>query len=252
MFKHLKGTHPELLKLYLQHKNWIELRRKENRSNQKSKNIGDGTKQLLLESSDKKQLFIQKPQIDHQLQEKFDTALTLYGAQNYLSFRALANIGPVLKATCRGPLKVKVKSYKSLAKMSTELCQKLKFDMQGIIDLIKVDSNSWAFTSDVWSGQNMDSFLSLTVHVITEDFNLVKLVPFVRVFNESHTGRAIQLRLDEYVEELGGLASNLIRRTIVLDNASPNKLAIKLSDLFDAWFCIIHTCLLYTSDAADE
>ena len=35
MFKHLKGTHPELLKLYLQHKNWIELRRKENRSNQK-------------------------------------------------------------------------------------------------------------------------------------------------------------------------------------------------------------------------
>jgi len=75
----------------------------------------------------------------------------------------------------------------------------------------------------------------------------LKLVPFIEIFDVKHTGKNIRLKLDDYLEQLG-LSSDEFRKTIVMDNASNNVLAIKLTQLFDAWMCSIHTLQLAIND----
>ena len=246
MTKHLQGVHTDLFKLFLEDKAWVLKRRQEIKLLRSEVKTGDGKKQLLL-TKDNNKLMIQKLQIDPILQKRFDEALVLYGAQNYLSFRALANLGPVISAASKGQPKVKVKAHVTIGSYTTTMAKQLREDIQGIINLLKKSVNSWGFSTDIWTGPNLDSFLSMTLHAITEDFVLLKLVPFVRVFYGSHTGQAIQIMLDDYIVELG-LDSNLIRKTGVFDNASNNKAAIKRTELFDAWFCIIHTLQLTVTD----
>ena len=64
-------------------------------------------------------------------------------------------------------------------------------DLFGIVFSLKKNTFTFSFTTDMWTNTQLDSFMSLSLHLITEDGLLLKLVPFVSSFKERHTGKNI-------------------------------------------------------------
>ena len=248
MSNHLNRYHKEVVEKFKEQKAFIDHKRSERKAEKSTSQGGDGFKQIALVSDKNKKLSLCIPQIDSKMQERFDLAVTLFLSKNYISFQAMEDLDLITHAIWPNSApKVKVKSRKVVASNVSKTAGKLLNEIQSIIDALKKSSFSWAFTSDIWSSPNHSSFLSLTLHVVTEDFILLKLVPFIEIFDVKHTGKNIRLKLDDYLEQLG-LSSDEFRKTIVMDNASNNVLAIKLTQLFDAWMCSIHTLQLAIND----
>ena len=61
-------------------------------------------------------------------------------------------------------------------------------DLFGIVFSLKKNTFAFSFATDMWTNTQLDRFMSLSLHVITEDGLLLKLVPFVSSFKECHTG----------------------------------------------------------------
>ena len=81
----------------------------------------------------------------------------------------------------------------------------------------------------MWRDLALDSFISLTQHFITNDGDLIKLVPFCEYFGKrKHTGLNIKISLADMLKALG-LEDEKYDKNVVLDNARNNKCAIRLS-----------------------
>ena len=129
--------------------------------------------------------------------------------------------------------------------MSVELQNKV----MSIIESNKETTNCFGFTTDIWTTRTFYSYLSLTVHFVTSDFQLCKVVPFVSYFGRmQHTGQNICLQLEDLIKELG-LDSDNITKYIVLDNAANNVKAMELTKMFEAIPCSIHTLQLAVCDS---
>jgi len=86
--------------------------------------------------------------------------------------------------------------------------------------------------------------MALTCHYIDENFELVKMVPFVQYFGTNrHTGKNLKLMMDQFFEALG-LDVPEITNYVVLDNASNNKVMIRLSTGLQEYYCALHTMAL--------
>ena len=101
-------------------------------------------------------------------------------------------------------------------------------DLFGIVSSINDNTFAFSFTTDMWTNTRLDSFMSLSLHVITEDGLLLKLVPFVSSFKECHTGKNIRLKLDAFMAALG-IGSRSFTKRVVSDNASNAWVAIAQS-----------------------
>ena len=101
-------------------------------------------------------------------------------------------------------------------------------DIYSIVLSAKEDCFSHSFTSDMWRDRALDSFISLTQHFITNDGELIKLVPFCEYFGKrKHTGLNIKISLADMLKALG-LEDEKYDKNVVLDNARNNKCAIRL------------------------
>ena len=90
--------------------------------------------------------------------------------------------------------------------------------------------------------------MSLTVHFLTEDMKLVKLVPFVKNLKERHTGRNIRLAIDLMLKKLG-LDTVNIAKYVETDNASNARVAFRSHPSLISLFCLNHTLQLMVNDS---
>ena len=75
------------------------------------------------------------------------------------------------------------------------------------------------------------------------------MVPFVSHFGEQkHTGVNLLLMMESFFRLLG-IDDYEIAKVVVLDNASNNKLMIKLSDNMIGYHCKVHTMQLCVNDS---
>jgi hypothetical protein len=85
-------------------------------------------------------------------------------------------------------------------------------------------SSSVALTSDIWSGNAKEDYISVFAHYVNADWELQKKIIGLRLIQVKHSDENISTSIASVVEEYG-----LIDKTfsITLDNASSNAKAIE-------------------------
>ena len=193
---------------------------------------------------------------DPAVQERWDLAVIDFMSVTYSSFSAMEHLDILLKALYpNAKFKVKVRSRKVVAKQVTERANDTVNKVFSIIQELKKTNKYFAVTTDLWRSKNMMTFMSLTVHCVDENFRLVKMVPFIKYFENSHTGKNLKLKLDQMLNALNLKDAKI---TAVCDTASNNKLMLKLSPGINAYFCNIHKlqlavwdCFKFTDDESN-
>jgi hypothetical protein len=93
--------------------------------------------------------------------------------------------------------------------------------------------SSVCLTSDIWSGNAKEDYISVVAHFVNADWELEKRLLALRLIDESHTGAAIAERISMVVEEYD-LTNKIF--AITLDNASSNSSAMDiLSPIFSGY-----------------
>jgi hypothetical protein len=83
--------------------------------------------------------------------------------------------------------------------------------------------SSVAITSDIWSGNAKEDYLSVVAHYVNADWQLEKRIIGLRLIDVSHSGQNIADRVVAVLEEYGLIAKTF---SVTLDNASANTTAI--------------------------
>jgi len=83
--------------------------------------------------------------------------------------------------------------------------------------------NSVCLTSDIWSGNAKEDYLSVVIHFVSADWELEKRVIGLRLIDVSHSGVNITDRVESVVTEFG-LKDKVF--SVTLDNASSNASAM--------------------------
>ena len=94
-------------------------------------------------------------------------------------------------------------------------------------------ASSVALTSDNWSGNAKEDYISIVAHYVNADWELQKKVIGLRLIEVKHTGENIAERIAAVVDEFG-LIDKVF--SITLDNASSNSKAMnELTPLFASY-----------------
>ena len=189
---------------------------------------------------------LEQPRKDVNLQKRYDAARVLFCSKTFTSFRAMQYDEILVQALLPNSYKRVVnKSRVSISRHTGEKADMIRRDMLSILLSAKEYTKSFAFTSDMSKTNNLYSLISLTVHFIAPDGELIMLNLHSDYFGEHrHTGTNILFCLQSMMHECG-LDDDSIGRYIVLDNASNNKRAMNLgSDKYDVVWCVIHTLQL--------
>ena len=107
-----------------------------------------------------------------------------------------------------------------------------------------------SLTTDIWSSKSGDPFISLTIQFLTENFEMIRMVPFVSHFNTKHDGANISMELTEMFSELELLGPKP-KKYLETDNASNMKLAVRLTCDVNDIRCSNHLLELVLKDALD-
>ncbi|XP_022680970.1 zinc finger BED domain-containing protein DAYSLEEPER-like [Setaria italica] len=92
-----------------------------------------------------------------------------------------------------------------------------------LVDTLKSHVSSVCLTSDIWSGNAKEDYLSVVAHFVSADWELEKRVIALRLIDCSHSGVNIAERIEQVVSEFG-LQDKIF--SITLDNASANTSAM--------------------------
>jgi hypothetical protein len=79
--------------------------------------------------------------------------------------------------------------------------------------------SSLALTSDIWSDNAKEDYISVIAHYVSADWELQKMVIGLRLIEVKHTGENITERVTCVVEEFGLIDKVFF---VTLDNASSN------------------------------
>jgi len=85
-------------------------------------------------------------------------------------------------------------------------------------------ASSVGLTSDIWSGNAKEDYISVVAHYVTADWELQKKVIGLRLIEVKHTGENIAEKVACVIEEFGLLDKVF---SVTLDNASSNAKAMK-------------------------
>jgi hypothetical protein len=97
-----------------------------------------------------------------------------------------------------------------------------------------------SLTSDIWSGNAKEDYISIVAHYVGSDWELHKKVIGFRLIESSHTSENIANMIACVVEEFG-LTDKVF--VVTLDNASANS---KASDIFATCLVWLHGLLSCT------
>ena len=86
-------------------------------------------------------------------------------------------------------------------------------------------ASSVYLTSDIWSGNAKEDYISVVAHYVSADWELQKKVVGLRLIDVSHSGENIADRISSVVEEFG-LIDKVF--SVSLDNASANSRAYEI------------------------
>lgn len=103
----------------------------------------------------------------------------------------------------------------SLTEEVEALVSKLRLKLK---ELLKEECMWYSLTTDIWTSSNNKSYISLTLHYVTEDFVMKSWTLDVKEFQGRHTGMNIKTKL-EGMMEFWGLAKPLLS-IFLRDNAS--------------------------------
>jgi hypothetical protein len=104
-------------------------------------------------------------------------------------------------------------------------------------DTLLSSVSSVCLTSDIWSGNAKEDYISVFAHFVNVDWELEKRLLALRLIDESHTGAAIAKHISMVVEEYD-LTNKIF--AITLDNASSNSSVIDI--LFPIFFWLHISC----------
>jgi hypothetical protein len=97
-------------------------------------------------------------------------------------------------------------------------------------DTLLYSLSSLCLTSDIWSGNAKEDYISVVAHFVNADWELEKRLLALRLIDELHTGSAIAEHISMVVDEYD-LTNKIF--AITLDNASSNSSAMDiLSPIF--------------------
>jgi len=245
LFTHIQSHHQEEYKQLSRQKEENEVKRSEKSRKRK---LSDGHTQLKLFSNNNNKIVVDH-RLDPQLQSRWDAAVVEYVYEAGVSFEACQKLDILLRSIWpTGKLRVTVKNARTVARHVSEKSTSLKVDVYSLIKAASVNIKAFAFTTDLWRSRSLDSYMALTCHYINEEFQLVKLVPFIQYFGENrHTGKNLQLMMDQFMEVLG-LNHDEFLKFVVCDNASNNVVMIRLTDGILEYYCAIHTMALCVKD----
>uniref|UniRef100_A0A3P8P8X8 BED-type domain-containing protein n=1 Tax=Astatotilapia calliptera TaxID=8154 RepID=A0A3P8P8X8_ASTCA len=102
-----------------------------------------------------------------------------------------------------------------------------------------------ALTCDAWTSRAVDSYVTITAHYLTADWQLLSYVLQTRTLHESHTGANIANLLQNTPQEWGIADKNLV---VVTDNASNMTIATQLAGYLHVK-CFAHTLNLASQRA---
>ena len=249
MIAHLNAFHPEYNEKINQQKLVHEQKKAALKEKCRgNKSGGDGLKQSKLGFGTASTLSIENRH-DPKYQQRWDEATVLFISKTFVSFNAMSKSDILLKAIWPDSQpKIKAKSNQSISRDVKKMSQILVKNIISIIHSSKEDCTAYSFTSDIWRNRSLDSFISLTVHFINKDMKLIKFVPFCEYFGKRrHTGKNIKITLDKLIDILGVSEDDIVKN-VILDNASNNKLAIKMSPGLEGYYCNIHSLQLCVRD----
>ena len=206
---------------------------------------GDGTMQLKLISNNNNNLTVDN-KLDPRLQSRWDAAVVEYVSESGVSFAACQKLDILLRAIWPvGRLRINVRDATTVSRHLNDRSIQLKMDVYSIINASRTNTKAFSFTTDLWKSRANDSYMALTCHYINEDYELVKLVPFVQYFGTNrHTGKNIKVFIDQFMEVLGLGDGSEYQTYIVCDNASNNKVMVELSCGLHEYYCALHTMAL--------
>lgn len=125
-------------------------------------------------------------------------------------------------------------SRRSIGRRMKQVC---KLTDKKIRQMIHNELEQFCCTSDIWTNRSMDSYIALTLHGLTVDFEKIDCVLAVEYIPERHTGDHIKNRLDGIFQRWGLLKCRLT--ILVRDNGSDIKKACKLWNCLDLG-CVAH------------
>jgi hypothetical protein len=128
------------------------------------------------------------------------------------------------------------------------LYERVKEEMQRAFAKDFPELKGVSFTTDIWTSRNNDSYISLTLHYINSEFELVRFLIACTPFSGRHTGAAIAVNLDSFISDLN--LDEEVHRACVNDNGSNVVLAAKESEEINTELrCNDHTLQLVVTKA---
>ena len=253
---HFMSAHPDRIDEFKvnEQKRKDEMAKKQEKSQSLFKlKMADGTKQLKLNKSKANDLVLSVKE-DPEFQKLWDKSLLTFVSQTNCSFALVGGkpfqdlINVILKKGrySRVP-PLKLKSRFCIAKQSVKFADETRQNIVHIIRFFKTNLKGVSLTSDIWTDRNMMSYMSLTVSFLTPEMRLIRLVPFVTYFPQSHTGKNISLKVGEMLKLLE-LDDPTIKLYVSHDNARNCVLGFKLIDGMVQLFCVNHTIQLCLKD----
>ena len=116
-------------------------------------------------------------------------------------------------------------------------------------ELPEVDG--FALTSDMWTSRANEAYMSLTLHFVNRNFNLIKKVISCKHFPGSHTAVAIAVEIDKQIESLPNVKSECEK--VVVHDAAANMRASfpNSSQLSHSLLCADHAINLVLQKAVE-
>ena len=144
---------------------------------------------------------------------------------------------------------INLKDRKAIARDVMKDAEYNKDRIVHVIRHFKPTISSISLTADIWTDVNYRPYISLTLTFLTDEMELIRLVPFVSYFPQRHTGMNIKLKVEKMLQALEIRDLNLF---ICSDNAANCKLGFSLLPGVEQMFCINHTIQLGVRDSLKE
>ena len=116
--------------------------------------------------------------------------------------------------------------------IKSELDKELKNDLSNVDQV--------GFTTDCWTSRSNDSYYSLTIHYVNDQFKLKSFCLGVRSFEGRHTAIHLAKGLDDWIAEISSLNSSTLRVCVHDAAANITSAVPRANQLTDSFTCLDH------------
>ena len=186
---------------------------------------------------------VSKYPIGDKRQLKFDKSVIEYLVETSLPFGHVESEGFKNFVATLNP-RANIKTAKTFATTKLpKLYEAMKFDMDNKTRKDFAIDAGVGFTSDCWTSRANDPFLSLTLHYVSPQWELVRVLVACIPFEGRHTAVRLAAALDDTIKSIKGLSMDPVKspKTVVHDAAANMIATIPKSELgIQSFVCMDH------------